>query len=117
LWFLKKPAYTKFMVREITGAFIAAYALFLLCVLCAAHDSARFHQIYAGLKTPLSITLHLVVLWFALFHSVTFFDLTPRALPVRIGDKRVPDEVIAWSHYFLWVIVSLGVALVVWRGW
>lgn len=106
-WWLKRPAYTKFMVRELTSAFIAPYALFLLVLVCAAKEPGRFHALYQSLRSPLSVALHLVVLFFALFHAITFFNLTPRALVVRVGEEKIPDSAIALLHYLGWAVVSV----------
>ena len=37
----------------------------------------------ALLKSPASIVFHLLALAFAIYHSVTWFNLTPKALPCR----------------------------------
>ncbi len=115
-WWLKRPAYTKFMVRELSSAAIAAYALFLLVLVCSARDVASFHGVYEALRSPASVVLHVVVLAFSLFHTVTFFNLTPRAIVVRVGEDKVPDDVIRWAHYFGWALVSAALLFLVTRG-
>ena len=49
----------------------------------------------------------------ALFHTITWFNLAPRALVVRIGEDKVPDLLIAGPHYMGWMVFSLGVLLAV----
>jgi fumarate reductase subunit C len=107
IWWLSRPAYTKFMVRELTSVFIAAYTLFLLVLMCAAPDEQAFHRLFEALTSPASIVAHLVVLFFALFHTITFFNLTPRAIVVRIGEEKLPESVVKGVHYAGWVVVSL----------
>ena len=113
-WWLKRPAYLKFMVRELSSVFIAGYCVFLLVVLYRAKPAGAvsFRAFYESLSHPISIGLHLVALFFALFHTITFFNLTPRALVVRRGEERVPDLVIAGVHYAAWVLVSVLVLVV-----
>src|SRR5687767_15350175 len=82
-WWLARPAYIKFMVRELTSLFIAGYAVFLVVLMARADDAAAFQSITDALKSPVSIVLHLIVFGFALFHSITFFNLTPRVLVVQ----------------------------------
>lgn len=106
-WWLKKPAYTKFMVREVTSAFIAAYACALLVLMCGARDVPAFHHLYQALRTPLSVAAHGVVLGFSLFHTVTFFNLTPRALVVRVGEEKLSEDFIRIAHYAAWVLVTI----------
>jgi fumarate reductase subunit C len=117
-WWLSRPAYTKFMVRELTSAFLAGYAVFLVILVRDARDEAAFSGLFNALKSPVSIVLHLIVLAFALFHSITFFDLTPRVLRAHRGEERVPDRAIAGAHYAAWLVLSLiliAIALVAGR--
>ena len=53
---------------------------------------------------------------FVLFHAITWFNLTPKAMVVRLGGKRVPDWVILGSNYAAWLVLSALVAFVLLRG-
>src|SRR5262249_38899933 len=109
----KKPAYTKFMIRDITSVFIAAYCLFLMCVMERANASPEeFKHFYATWTSPTSFILHLVVLAFAVYHIVTFFNLTPQVLVVFRGEENVPGTAIAGGHFALWAIVSLIIIII-----
>ena len=114
-WWLARPAYVKFMVRELTSAFIAGYAVFLLILMRNARDETAFQAMLESLKSPVSIVLHLVVLGFALFHSITFFNLTPRVLVFHRGEEQVPDSAIQGAHYALWAVVSIVLLFIVTR--
>jgi fumarate reductase subunit C len=107
-WWLKNPAYTRFMIRDFTSVFIAGYCVFLIVLLYRANqDVASFQAFYGSLRSPLSIVLHLIALLFAVYHSVTFFNLTPRVMVVYRGDERVPDATIATTHYVLWFVATV----------
>jgi len=114
-WWLARPAYIKFMVRELTSLFIAGYAAFLVVLMAKADDVAAFQSIMDALKTPVSILLHLIVLGFALFHSITFFNLTPRVLVVQRGEDRLADAAIAGAHYAMWLVATLVILFVATR--
>ena len=106
-WWLKKPAYTRFMIRDITSVFIAGYCIFLMYVLCRAQQSPKaFAAFYNGWGSGLSMVLHLIALVFAVYHSVTFFNLTPQVLVVFQGEEKVPAGKIAGAHFALWAVVS-----------
>jgi fumarate reductase subunit C len=49
---------------------------------------------------------HLLTLAFAAYHSVTWFNLTPKALPVQLGEEFLPDWVISGAHFAAWAAVS-----------
>jgi fumarate reductase subunit C len=38
-----------------------------------------------------------------------WFKLAPKAMPVQLGEKKLPDSVIVIGHYAAWVVVSLFV--------
>jgi fumarate reductase subunit C len=113
-WWLKKPAYTRFMLRDITSLFIAGYCVFLMIVLChSMHDKPEaFAAFYASWKSPLSILLHFVALLFAAYHSITFFNLTPQVIVQFRGEEKVPGSMIAGAHYALWAIVSVVIIVI-----
>lgn len=116
-WWLGRWAYTKFMIRDVTSIFIAAYCVFLMVLMYRAGQGPEaFRAFYESLKSPLSIALHVIALIFAVIHSVTFFNLTPRVLVMYRGDERVPDRVISGIHYAMWSLASvvlIVIALVV----
>jgi len=107
-WWLKHPAYTRFMIRDFTSVFIAGYCVFLMILMYrAGQDAESFGAFYQSLTGPLSIVLHLIALLFAVYHSMTFFNLTPRVLVVFRGDEKVPEAAIVGFHYAAWAVVSL----------
>ncbi len=112
-WFTARPAYILFMVREFTSVFIGAYLILLLVFLSKlGGGEAAFVALLQTLTSPLWMVLHAIALIAALWHSITWFNLTPRAMPVFLGEKRVADPLVAWGMGFApWIVVSL---LIVW---
>lgn len=106
-WWLKNPVYARFMIRELSSVFIAGYCIFLMVFMYRAEHSAKdFQDLHDTLTGPLSVVLHVLVLIFALYHTITFFNLTPRALVFRWGEDKVPDRIIAGAHYLVWISVT-----------
>jgi fumarate reductase subunit C len=116
-WWLQKRSYTGFVLRELTSVFVAFFAVVYLWQLRAlAHGPDAYAQFLARLKTPLFLTLDTVAFLFVLFHAITWFNLTPKAMVVRARGKRVPDWVIVGSNYAAWLVASVAVAVVLLRG-
>jgi fumarate reductase subunit C len=116
-WWLQNRSYAGFVLRELTSVFVAFFAVVLLWQLRAlAQGPEAYGQLLARLKTPLFLTLDAVALLFVLFHAVTWFNLAPKAVVLRVRGKRVPDWVIAGSNYAAWVVLSGIVAVVLLRG-
>ena len=116
-WWLKKRAYAKFVLREMTSVFVAVFALIYLWQLRAlAEGPDQYAQFTARLKTPLFLVVDGVALVFVLYHTITWFNLTPTAMVVRVRGKRVPDKIVAGSNYVVWVVLSGIVAWILTRG-
>ena len=109
-WITRHPRYVRYMVREFSCLFIGAYTLLLVAGMKSLADGpAAYAAFLDGLRSPLSIVFHLLALAFAAYHSVTWFALTPKALPLQIGEEFAPDAVIAGAHYAVWAVLSLAV--------
>jgi fumarate reductase subunit C len=112
-WYLSNWPYRWFMVREMTSVFIGAYLVFLVVWLFRLAAGAQsFEQMLVAMRSPLSIVFHAIVLAAALYHSITWFNLTPKVMPVHIGEERLPAPLVAIGMGYLpWAVLS---ALVVW---
>src|SRR3546814_477272 len=100
------------MLRELTCIPIGAFAVLLIFALLRLGQGAEAWQAFlAALATPLALAWQLLALVFALYHSVTWFALAPRTMPLQIGARRVPAGWIAAAHYLLWVALSAIILL------
>ena len=106
-WFFDHPRYLRYMARELTCLFIGAYTLMLVVGLARlAQGPAAYAAFLEALKSPLSMVFHWAALAFSVYHSATWFNLTPKALPVQIGEEFFPGWVIAGLHYLVWGVFS-----------
>lgn len=109
-WWLEQPRYVRYMAREVTCIFIAVFSAFLIYVLSALSQGREvWFDFLDKLSSPLSIGLLIVALIFSAYHSATWFNLTPKAMPVQIGEKFLPGWAIIGAHYLGWAVVSLVV--------
>ena len=109
-WFFRQPRYLRYMARESSCLFIGAYGLMMVWGLKQLADGpAAWGAFLARLQSPSSIAFHVLALGFALYHTITWFNLTPKALPVQVGEEFVPDGVIVGAHYVGWGLLSLAV--------
>jgi len=116
-WWLESRSYTGFVLRELTSVFVAFFALVLLWQIRAlGHGPEAYARVLARLRSPLFVTLNAVALAFVLFHSITWFNLAPKAMVVRLKGKRVPDLVVAGANYAAWIVLSAAVAAILLRG-
>ena len=115
-WWLENRAYAGFVLRELTSVFVAFFAVVYLWQLRAlVHGPEAYAHVLARLKTPLFLALHGVAFLFVLFHSITWFNLAPTAMVVRLKGKRVPDWVVVGLNYAAWLFLSGAVAFILLR--
>lgn len=111
-WWLRKWNYTKFITRELTSLAVAYTALLLVVeIACAARGEGPWSRLEAWLRSPAVLVFHGIVLLFLLVHSVTWLNLAPRAVSVRLAGRHVPDSLVLAGHYVAWLLAS---ALVWW---
>jgi len=113
-WWLQRRPYILFMIRELTSVFVAGYCIFLLVLVYKLTQGANaYGNFMAALKSPSSVALHLITLAFVLYHTITWFNLTPKILVLYKGEERISQGLVAGTFYAGWVVVSVIVALFV----
>ena len=80
-WWLGHRRYVVYMLRELTSLFVGLYcAVLTVGLIRLAQGAAAWSAFLDALSSPASVALQLVCLAFAVFHSVTWFALTPKAM-------------------------------------
>lgn len=116
-WWTRQWSHFRFILRELTSLGVAYVVLLLICFIRAVgQGAAELQRLEDWLKTPFALVLSAIALFLLLFHAITWFNLAPRAMPVRVRGKRLPDWAIALPNYLLWAGVSIVIAyLLLWR--
>lgn len=117
-WYLRPFYLFVYTLRELTAVFVLLYALVLLAglaALAAGPDAwASYRQ---ALTHPLSIGLHGLILVAALYNSMTWFMVAPKAMPaVFIGTRPLPGLLITLAHIVVFLLVSLALLVLAGAG-
>jgi fumarate reductase subunit C len=111
-WWLHHPRYVAYMIRELTSLFVGVYcALLTIGLVRLAQGQAAWDGFVAAFSSPPGIVFQLLCLGFAIYHSVTWFALTPKAMPLVVRGEPVPGTVIVGAHYLAWAAVSAVVLI------
>jgi fumarate reductase subunit C len=111
-WWLGRRSYLAFILRELSSIFVAWFVVYLLLLVRAVSEGEASYQQFLGWSgRPVMLFVNVVGLIFVVFHAITWFNLAPQALAVRLRGKRVPGALITASNYLAWAAAS---ALVVW---
>jgi fumarate reductase subunit C len=116
-WWLDRWPYFKFILRELSSVFVAWFVLVtVLQIRALRRGPTAYAEFQERLRNPILVAVNVIALLFVIFHAATWFNLTPKAMPLRVGGKRVPSLLIVAPSYFVWVAVSVAVAWILLRG-
>jgi fumarate reductase subunit C len=111
-WWVRKPSYFLFVMRELSSIFVAWFVLYLLLLVSAVGRGETAYQDFLDLAGhPVVVVVNVVALGFVVLHTVTWFNLTPKAMAARVRGRPVPPAVVIASQYVGLAVVS---AFVLW---
>lgn len=109
-WWLSRPSYRRYMLRELTCVWIGAYVVALVVGLVRLFQGAAAWEAYLhALRSVPGLVFQATALAFVLYHAVTWFALAPSTMPIWRNGKRMPPAWIHAAHYLVWIVISTGV--------
>lgn len=113
-WWLGEWHYLKFILRELSSVFVAVSVIETLLLIRALRNGPDAYAYFLQtLQNPAVVFLNVVSFFFVVFHAITWFNLAPSAMPVRVGGRRVPDAMVAAPSYVAWIVISAFVSWLV----
>jgi len=111
-WWARRRSYLIFVLRELSSVFTAWSVVFLLLLVHAVSEGGRQYRQFLDLSSnPWMLALNVITIAFLVFHAITWFNLAPQAIVVRLRGNRVPRSAITGAHYAAWAMLS---ALAAW---
>ena len=115
-WWLGQWQYLKFILRELSSVFVGFAVVMTILQLRALRGGPEaYARLQHQLRSPMAVVVSIVSVFFVLFHTFTWFNLTPRAMSVRMRGQRIPEWLIAAPNYAVWMVVSSAVTWLVLR--
>ena len=115
-WWLRKRSYFLFVMRELSSLFVAWFVLFLLVMITAVGRGRSAYETFLDVaSSPVVVAVNVVAAAFLLLHVVTWFALTPQAMVIQVGGRRVPGVLVIAAQYVALAVVSAGVLWLVTR--
>ena len=108
-WWTRKRNYFLYVVREFTSLPLALWLLWFL------YEVQRAQRGPSGYYPPSSIpfvVFSVIVLFFALYHSITFLSLAGSILHFRLLDRPVPSRLVVLAQFGVWAVASAVIAAV-----
>ena len=107
LWWIRKRSYFLFVMRELSSLFIAWLVLYLLLfVRSVGRGEQAYEDFLDWASSPWLVVLNVVAFAFLVLHTITWFSLTPQAMVLDVGGRRVPPAAIIGAQYAGLVVVS-----------
>lgn len=111
-WWLKHRFFIAYMAREAT---VLPLVFFIVCLLAGTLALSRGPDAWQGwigfMGSPPVVALNALALVASLYHAWTFFQLFPRVMPLRLGDRSVPASLMVAGQ---WAGVLAVLLLFVW---
>jgi fumarate reductase subunit C len=106
-WWTRKRTYFVFVMRELSSIFVAWFVVYLMLFVYAVGSGEAAYRSFLDWASSAWVTLlNVVALGFVLLHMVTWFNLTPQAMAVRVAGRRVPAWQIVVQQYVGLAVVS-----------
>ena len=113
-WWLGKWPYVKFILRELSSVAVAwTVGLLLLQIFCLMRGGGSYDIFEMLMTQPWMISLNIVAFAFLLMHSITWFNLAPKAMAVRVRGKRLPALAISGPQYLAWIVISAVILYII----
>ena len=111
-WYLGNARYRRYMLREVTCLLVGFYCFLMIWALAAlAGGSAeRWEAFLASQQNTAMLVVHAAALvYYLVYMTFDWFKLAPKAMPVQLGENKLPDRAIVIGHYAVWAVVTLVV--------
>ena len=106
-WWVHKRSYFLFVMRELSSLFVAWFVVYLLMFIAAVGGGAEKYDAFLDrASSPLFLVVNAVALAFLVLHTITWFALTPQAMVLNLGGRRVPGVLIIVAQYAGLAVVS-----------
>jgi len=116
-WWLSKKMYFGYMMRELSSLFIGLFSLIMVWGLYQHSNGEAAFQLWINNLWNNFSLLSIVILLFAIYHSYSWFKVTPKAMPLKMFGKRIAGSIIIGAHLALWLLCSVFVwAIFVYGG-
>jgi fumarate reductase subunit C len=112
-WWRRDPFFLRYMAREATAIFVAAYALVLLVgTVRLAQGEPAYEAWLETLRSPLSIALHIGLAAAFVYHTITWFQIMPKTMaPLTIGGRKVGPAAITSAGIAIAALLSTAIWL------
>ena len=116
-WWLERRSYFLFILREVSSLAVGWFVALLLLLVRALSGAGNYQAFLEWARHPVVLAINTGCFLFVGLHAVTWFNLAPQAMVVRVGGTRVPGWIIAASNYAALATTTAVVAALLLLRW
>jgi len=107
-WYMRNGRYKRYMLREVTCLLVGFYCFLTIWAFAAlAAGPDPWNGFLQSQQNLLMVVVHAIALiYFLVYMTFDWFKLAPKAMPLQLGEKKLPDQVIVIGHYAAWAVIS-----------
>lgn len=109
-WYMRNGRFRHYMLKEMTCLLVGLYcflSIWALAVLASGSED-RWDAFLETQQNVAMVAIHaFALLYFLVYQTIDWFKLAPKAMPVQLGENKVPDTAIVVGHYVVWAGISL----------
>lgn len=109
-WWRQLPYYIFYIMRESTAFFMLWISIILTFGIICAYPNAQgvneFYRFIFFLQNPIVVVINILALVAALFHTLTWFNLMPKAVNIVIAAKKPPAALFIIGLWVIMMVVS-----------
>ena len=107
-WWKNLGFYKFYMFRESPAVPAVWFSIVLIIGLFALKGGAESWGSFVGfLQNPIVMVINIITLIMSVVHTKTWFDLTPKAANVVVGDNKLGPKPIVTGFWVVTIVVSL----------
>jgi fumarate reductase subunit C len=109
-WWRRDPFFVRYMAREATAPFVAAYAIMLLVgIVSLARGEAAYTAWLEALRSPGWIAAHVLLVGIFAYHSYTWFRIMPKTMPpIRVAGRKLGPALITSAGIAVAALLSIA---------
>lgn len=116
-WWLRNRRYLLFILREASSIFLGIFVVqYIVQLALLAAGAGPYERYLSFIKSPAWVAVSVMILVFAIIHTVTWLSLVPAVTPLRAGKREAPRLGVTAGAIAFWLVVSVLVALFIMRG-
>lgn len=116
-WWRKSNHYLFYIIRESTAFFMLWVSIILMYGVICAHTNEmgqdEFYRFIFFLQHPIVVVLNVLTLLAALIHSITWFNLVPKAINIVIANKKPPARLFIITLWLITIVISTALLLLI----